>query len=114
MANGQLSEKDKALLKVVDEVLHYIWDPIQIVGIPQARDEYQNYVPQVFSLLRSGATDTVISAHLQSIAVDRMGLNACQAQADEAATTLVDWLDFIEHGGAPNNSFKPKPLRGSA
>jgi hypothetical protein len=43
-----------------------------------------------------------------------MGLNACQAQPDEEATTLVDWHDFIEHGGAPNNSFKPKPLRGSA
>ena len=100
MATGQLSEKDKALLKAVDEVLHYVWGPIQIASIPQARDEYQSYVPQVFSLLQADESVSGISAHLQAIAVDRMGLSSCKAKADDAATTLVEWRDLIHEGCA--------------
>ena len=30
-----------------DEVLHYIWDPIGVSGVPTARDEYSGYVPRL-------------------------------------------------------------------
>jgi hypothetical protein len=39
----------------VNEVLHYIWDPIGVRGEPRARDEYDSYAPEVYSLLQSGA-----------------------------------------------------------
>lgn len=47
-----LSSQDKELLRRIDEVLHYRWDPIGVAGVPQARDEYESYVPQVFQLLK--------------------------------------------------------------
>ena len=39
------------LYRRVDEVLHYLWDPIGVAGAPEARDEYYSYLPHVFSLL---------------------------------------------------------------
>lgn len=47
--------QDTDLLRVVDEVLHYIWDPIGVAGVPEARDEYDIYTGRIFTLLRSGA-----------------------------------------------------------
>jgi hypothetical protein len=36
----KLSPQDKRLLSRVEEILHYMWDPIAVAGEPQARDEY--------------------------------------------------------------------------
>ncbi|MGE9297066.1 MAG: hypothetical protein ACQKBV_12335 [Puniceicoccales bacterium] len=35
----------------VDEVLHYIWDPIGVAGVPEARDEYDAYISTVYTVL---------------------------------------------------------------
>ena len=42
-----LDAKQKALYRAIGEILHYVWDPIGIAGVPQARDEYDSYVAQV-------------------------------------------------------------------
>lgn len=36
----KLSQADMDLYRAVDEVLHFIWDPIGVRGFPEARDEY--------------------------------------------------------------------------
>ena len=90
-----LSQEDRRLFRIVGEVLHYVWDPIGVAGVPQARDEYDNYVPQVFSLLRAGSDKAVISEYLQQISEGRMGLSKLTDQADDAASVLVDWRDHI-------------------
>jgi hypothetical protein len=36
------------LYRRTDEVLHYIWDPIGVAGVPEARDEYDSYLPHAF------------------------------------------------------------------
>jgi hypothetical protein len=92
---NKLSPQDRDLYRAVDEVLHYIWDPIGVSGVPQARDEYDGYLPHVFGLLRSGASEQTIAAYLGEITTDRMGLSA-NAQHDlEVANVLVDWKDVI-------------------
>jgi hypothetical protein len=93
--NSHLNPEEQTLYRAVDEVLHYVWDPIGVSAIPQARDEYHSYLPQVFSLLRSGATESEIAAHLASIASDRMGLTNAQERSNEAASALVDWRESI-------------------
>jgi hypothetical protein len=99
MAN-RLDPKDQELLRIIDEVLHYVWDPIGVSGVPQARDEYGGYVGPVFTLLRSGATDAEVSAHLQAISSDRMGLPRRRERADAAASVLTDWRDHQTEVGA--------------
>ena len=39
------------LYKRCDEVLHYVWDPIGISDVPEARDEYESYLPTVWRLV---------------------------------------------------------------
>jgi len=90
----QLNRQDQELLCIVGEVLHYIWDPIGVAGVPQARDEYDDYVGPVFTLLRSGASDADISAYLEQIVVNRMGLPDRKERSNEAASVLTDWRDY--------------------
>lgn len=95
-----LSPKDKELQRAVDEVLHYVWDPISVCRVPQARDEYDGYVGQIFTLLRSGASSSEISQRLESIVVEHMGLSSCKEQSDKVASTLTDWRDHLFGVGA--------------
>lgn len=91
----RLSPKDLELQRAVDEVLHYIWDPIGVSGVPQARDEYHGYQPRVFGLLCNGASEESIADYLSEVSTDRMGLSS-NAQHDlKVASILIDWKDAI-------------------
>jgi len=79
------------LLTRVNEVLHYIWDPIGVRGEPNARDEYDSYVPGVYSLLHDGATAEQIATHLDKIATERMGLSSNMKHCHATAHNLLDW-----------------------
>ncbi len=51
------------------------WDPIGANDVPQAADEYDNYIDGVDELLRRGATDKELSEYLIRIETERMGLS---------------------------------------
>jgi len=53
----KLSAKEKELYRRTDEILHYLWDPIGVSDIAQARDEYYSYLPRVFSRLIEDAKE---------------------------------------------------------
>lgn len=83
------SEKKLALYRSVDEILHYIWDPIGVAGSAYARDEYQAYLPNVFKLLIDDSSEAIIVDKLLDIATTRIGLsnspeleNSCKAVAE--------------------------------
>lgn len=96
----RLSPKDRELLRAIGEVLHYVWDPIGVAGVPQARDEYDGYVGSIFTLLRSGASTSAISSHLEGIVVAHLGLPGRKERSDEAASVLADWRDHQAQDGA--------------
>jgi hypothetical protein len=50
------------------------WDPIGIADVPQAQDEYDGYVGQVYRLLSSRASDEDLVSHLATIELQTMGL----------------------------------------
>lgn len=92
---AKLSPQDKELYRAVDEVLHYIWDPIGVSGVPQARDEYDGYAPHVFGMLRNNASEQAIADYLGNIIAERMGLSANVQHDLEVAKILADWKDAI-------------------
>jgi len=101
-----LSPEDRELYQRTDEVLHYLWDPIHVSGIPQARDEYQSYLPQVFSLVTRCASSAEIADCLTSIERDQMGLSITDQSKKrnvEVADILLDHKEWIneraEQGG---------------
>jgi hypothetical protein len=93
-----MTPHEEELYRRVDEVLHYIWDPIRVSGIPPARDEYESYVPDVFMLLKENAGADRIASYLLEVTTDRMGLRANPERALNVAELLLAWKDRLLSG----------------
>jgi hypothetical protein len=94
----RLSPEQAELYRRVDEVLHYLWDPIGVARIPEARDEYQSYLPHVFSLLINKASAAEIVAFLLKTECDTTGLNRtpdAQQRVEEITSILRLSRDMI-------------------
>jgi hypothetical protein len=71
---------EQELYQRIDEVLHYLWDPIGVAREPFARDEYAAYVPEVFGLVAEGASEQKLMGYLLQVEADAMGLAARPSQ----------------------------------
>jgi hypothetical protein len=94
----QLSPEHQELYRRVDEVLHYLWDPIGISDVPEARDEYHRYLPHVFSLLLRRASAHEITEFLDHTATHTMGLNDTERgreHSKEVVNILEKWREII-------------------
>jgi hypothetical protein len=86
------------LYRRTDEVLHYIWDPIGVAGVPEARDEYDSYLPHVFSLLINNPKAGEIQNYLITIEGNNMGLDVSvrsRNRAKEVEEILTNFRDAI-------------------
>jgi hypothetical protein len=92
----QLTPFDKELHQRADEVLHYLWDPIGVSGVPQARDEYDGYLAQVFGMLVDSKGKGAISSYLVNVEEERMGLTPSTEQATRVEEVLLDWLQVLQ------------------
>ncbi len=87
----KLTPFEKELYQRIDEVMHYVWDPIGVSGVPTARDEYDRYLPQVFTMLLEAQDREILSRYLWQVEEERMGLNPNRKKAEEVADILLDW-----------------------
>lgn len=92
---------DVELQQRIDEVLHFIWDPILVAGMPAARDEYRGYSPVVFAMIKEGADETEIGTYLSNVAAEKMGLKQIPGKSAEVAAILIDWRDTLKEKYAP-------------
>ena len=92
----QLTPFQKELYQRVDEVMHYVWDPIGVSGTPPARDEYDGYLPQVFAMLLEAKDRGSISAYLTQVEEERMGLTPSKERAEEVTEVLLDWYAVLK------------------
>lgn len=93
-----LSKLDSELLTRVDEVLHYLWDPIGVSDVPEARNEYSSYAGVVLSLLKRGAAESEIADYLRKIRVEHMGMGTLEDERSneaELVELLVHWSKII-------------------
>jgi hypothetical protein len=67
----QRDDSELRLENVVHEVLIRDWNPIGC-GVPD--DEYDSYIPGICRLLREGADEIKIGAHLENLQTVNMGL----------------------------------------
>jgi hypothetical protein len=90
-----LTQKERVLYLRVEEVLHYMWDPIGIAGVPQARDEYESYAPKVFDLVRGTTDGKDVAAYLSWVSTDLMG-QAPDPDGDSAVVeALLSWREYL-------------------
>ena len=88
-----LSQEQKKLYKVIDEILWNDWDPIGVNDIEEARDEYQSYIPQAFSFRIKNSDRETIAQYLYKIETENMGLSGdiehCRQVAEKILATSV-------------------------
>lgn len=83
----------------VDEVLHYLWDPIGVSHFPEARDEYYTYSAQAFGMLKNGSTRAELAEYLRRIRVEQMGMGSGpDPREDEIAKILILWKETLLDG----------------
>jgi hypothetical protein len=87
-----LTPEHKELYQRVDEVLHYLWDPIGVSDVPEALDEYHSYLPHVFSLLIRRVSAQEIADFLDHTATQTMGLSDTE-QGRERSKQVVGILE---------------------
>ena len=87
--------EERALHRAVGEVLHYTWDPIGVAGVVGARDEYDGYVNDVCEILWQHVDAKAVSAHLERIATEYMGLPDSKERCDLAAEKLLEWRSAV-------------------
>jgi hypothetical protein len=93
-----MNQADKRLLVATDEVLHYIWDPLDSAGLdPATRDDYQFYVEPVFSLLKNDANEAAIADYLNHVVVDLMSVKADAEHQLYVARLLLSWKKALEN-----------------
>ena len=86
--------KDAELYRRVEEVVHYIWDPIGINCFPEARDEYYSYMTAIYGRVQAGKLDDIVE-YLKWAASENMGLTFNKEKAIEAAQTMLNWKKYI-------------------
>lgn len=84
-----MKEKDKFLYKQVDSILWNDWDPIGVNKIAP-RDEYQSYVPEIFSLLIQNRTDKEIADRLYKIETETIGVLGSREHCLKIAKKLIE------------------------
>ena len=92
----KLDPKENELYKRVDEVLHYIWDPVGVFDQPNARDEYYSYIPTIYALLKEDKDSQEIEDKLFHIGLDRMGLTISRDKSKKTVGLLIAYRNIIQ------------------
>jgi hypothetical protein len=106
----KLESNELELYRRVDEILHYIWDPIGIAGDAWARNEYYGYLAKVYSFLSEGADNETICDYLLNIEKELMSLpvtDSSKARAERVVDSIREWQRCISEkpkGADPSTS----------
>src|ERR1700722_5917786 len=90
MSHGRNKYQSRENRRRVRQILMENWDPIGVRDAPEASDEYDSYVSEVYVMLMDHrASETAISAYLYTTATEHMGLSSSDHLAAASATTAA-------------------------
>jgi hypothetical protein len=78
----------------VREVLLSTWDPIGIAGEPNAQDEYDSYIGNIYDLLVSKAADAALVDYLYWAVHENMGLDAASKEDMRDTVSALRKIDL--------------------
>ena len=76
------------LMEEIQKILLKEWDPIGIQDIPEAQDEYDSYVSDVYKLIQSKRTESEVFDYLWGIETEHMGLSGDKKHTQTIAHKL--------------------------
>lgn len=91
-----MDKEQENLYKAVDEILWNDWDPIGVHEVVP-RDEYQSYVPQIFSMLIHNNTEDEIAEKLYKIETQTIGVLGNREHCLNIAKKLIDQRRKTHH-----------------
>jgi len=83
------SNNAKLLYNKVSTILLKEWDPIGIQNIPEAQDEYNDYISPICELVISGKSEHEIFNYLWWIETEHMGLSGGEQHTKIVAKKLA-------------------------
>ncbi|MES9924910.1 MAG: hypothetical protein ABW152_12500 [Candidatus Thiodiazotropha endolucinida] len=86
----KLPPDELELYKIIDEILWKDWDPIGVNDAPEARDEYQSYLPDIFRLAVEGKDARHIASSLIATVEGNIGLSANKERCYRVAEKIVN------------------------
>jgi hypothetical protein len=103
--SSERTQFQKDVFRRVDEILHFIWDPIGVCEIPQARDEYQSYVPKVAGFLLEQKKKEELEAYLHWLESEHIGCpvtDETRAHTKEVVEILHDHFEWMKQEADPD------------
>lgn len=94
-----MTSEQKKLYNSVDEILWNEWDPIGVNDFAP-RDEYQSYVPEIFSLLIHNKTEKEIADRLYKIETETIGVIGSREHCLIIAKKLIEEKIKTHHNNA--------------
>jgi hypothetical protein len=82
-------DRARTLHEKIKAVLMQDWDPIGVKEIPEAHDEYDSYVPTIYSMLISRKPIHEVLEYLLWLEGEHMGLKVDRQRAQFIAEKLV-------------------------
>lgn len=90
-------DKDSLLYEIIDDILWTDWDPIGVNDIAP-RDEYHSYVPEIFSLVKSGAVKEDIANRLYKLETHNMGIFGSREHCITVASKIIEAFQDLNKG----------------
>jgi hypothetical protein len=82
MAHGRDKYRSRENRRLLRELFMHEWDPIGVRDVPEAQDEYDNYIGEAYVLLMDrGATAEDMEGYLRGVE-DYMGLTQTRGMVD--------------------------------
>ena len=86
----KLNPKEIDLYRFIDEILINEWDPIGVSDIPEARDEYYAFIPQVFKRVINGGSVQSIAKLLRNIEMEDLALLGANTNCKKVAEKIIE------------------------
>ena len=86
---SEVTERARALHQKIKDVLLQEWDPIGVREIPEAQDEYDGYVPTIYTMLIARKPINEVFDFLLWLETEHMGLTADRQRTQSIAEKLV-------------------------
>jgi len=79
----------KSIQESIRQILLHDWDPIGVNDVPEAQDEYDSYVADVYRLLASRCSADQMTDHLLRLESEAMGLVPDRKRLRAVANKLI-------------------------
>lgn len=87
---SKYQDRAKEYHNTINRALLSEWDPIGVCGIPEAQDEYNSYVPEIYKMLISGKSKPELFAYLWWLETEHMGLTGDRQRTENFSERLLE------------------------